>query len=140
VSTSGASIRPRVLESGQRVDFRAGGPEPVVLHPMLVAWVWVGVCACSSMAATKRSHTGSVSLRTRRSWAPSAARADASRPSFTVRHCATSCAPWGVKVYSTVRLSVAPGERHSMAALTMVFAKVLTEFAARRSRLARSPG
>ena len=65
--------------------------------------------------------------------------AECSSAVFVLRHCRTKWAPWAVRVNATVRLSVAPGERSSMPALTMALPSVLTEFGARCSRVARSP-
>ena len=48
----------------------------VLVHAMHVALVWVGVWACSSMTATRRSKTGSASVSTCRSCEFKAAMAD----------------------------------------------------------------
>jgi hypothetical protein len=58
----------------------------VLVHALRAAWVRVGVCACSSMTATRRSKTGSASVSTCRSWVFKAAMADCSSAAFVARH------------------------------------------------------
>src|SRR5664280_3161258 len=54
----------------------------VLVHAMCAVWVRVGVWACSSMTATRRSKTGSASVSTCRSCESMAAMADCSSAAF----------------------------------------------------------
>src|SRR5665647_645225 len=108
-------MRLRADKSDDRGDAQPAG------HGRSAA-VWACVCVCvwvcSSMTATRRSKTGNASPSFCRSLEFKAAMADCSRAALVLRHCRTRWAPWEVRVNATVRLSVAPGERSSMPAVS----------------------